>query len=56
MQYKAEGKLIMVKIEMGEDVLESLRKVAEEYRIESGVIGWGIGRIRDLEVGYYDGT
>lgn len=55
MQYKAEGKLIMVKIEMGEDVLESLRKVAEEYRIESGVIGWGIGRIRDLEVGYYDG-
>lgn len=55
MQSKAEGKLIMVKLEMGDDVLESLKKIADQYKIESGAIGWGIGRIRDLEVGYYDG-
>ncbi len=50
-----EKNYIVVKIEKGEDVGESITQVLEDYGIYSGLIVYGIGMIRDLEVGYWNG-
>lgn len=55
MQSKIENNVIMAKFEMGEDVIDCLKTIVDQYKILSGVVEWGIGRIRDLEVGYFDG-
>ncbi len=55
MKSAMEGSLILVKLDDGEDLLAMLRMVAEHYRIESGLIHWGIGAVRDFEIGYFDG-
>jgi predicted DNA-binding protein with PD1-like motif len=51
----ADSNLIIAKLEDGEDLLDSLHKVVKEHRIESGTVLWGIGMLRDFEVGYFDG-
>ncbi len=48
-----EGNLIVFRFEDGEDVMESLKGVAEEHRIQSGVILCGIGMLRDFEISFY---
>ncbi|MCL5408100.1 MAG: DUF296 domain-containing protein [Candidatus Thermoplasmatota archaeon] len=50
-----EKNYIVVKLEKGEDVGESLIQVLDDYGIYSGLIEFGIGMIRDLEVGYWNG-
>jgi len=51
----ADANLIMAKLEDGEDLLASLQLVVKEHRIDSGTVLWGIGMLRDFEVGYFDG-
>jgi len=51
----ADANLIMAKLEDGEDLLASLQRVVKEHRIDSGTVLWGIGMLRDFEVGYFDG-
>ena len=48
-----EGNLIVFRFEDGEDVRESLKRVAKEHQILSGVILSGIGMLRDFEIGFY---
>jgi|YelNatPaOPRAMG01_1025707.scaffolds.fasta_scaffold00234_10 predicted DNA-binding protein with PD1-like motif len=55
MLHRRENDTIIIKMESGEDVLESLGRIAEFYRIESGTIQWGIGMLHDIEVGYFNG-
>ena len=55
MKSAADANLIMAKLEDGEDLLASLQRVVKEHRIESGTVLWGIGMLRDFEVGYFDG-
>ena len=55
MKSAADPSLIMAKLEDGEDLFESLQMVVNEHRIESGTVLWGIGMVRDFEVGYFDG-
>ena len=50
-----EKNYIVVKIEKGEDVGESITKVLDDYGIFSGLVEFGIGMIRDLEIGYWNG-
>jgi predicted DNA-binding protein with PD1-like motif len=52
----ADSNLIIAKLEDGEDLLASLQLVVKEHRIESGTVLWGIGMLRDFEVGYFDGN
>lgn len=48
-----EENLVIFRVEDGKDVVESLRQVAKDHQIESGVILSGIGMLRDFEVGFY---
>ncbi|MCL4334081.1 MAG: DUF296 domain-containing protein [Candidatus Thermoplasmatota archaeon] len=50
-----EKNYIVVKLEKGDDVGESLTGVLEDYGIYSGLIEFGIGMIKDLEIGYWNG-
>ncbi len=50
-----EKNYIILKIEKGEDIEESLNQVIEDYAIFSGLVVFGIGMIRDLEIGYWNG-
>ncbi|MCL4447732.1 MAG: DUF296 domain-containing protein [Thermoplasmatales archaeon] len=50
-----EKNYIVVKLEKGEDVGESITQVLEDYGVYSGLIVYGIGMMRDLEVGYWNG-
>ncbi len=50
-----EKNYIVVKLEKGDDVGESIIEVLEDYGIYSGLIEFGIGMIRDLEIGYWNG-
>jgi predicted DNA-binding protein with PD1-like motif len=43
----------MAKFSDGEDVFESLEAVARAHGIDSGAILWGIGMLRDFEIGYF---
>jgi len=51
----ADGNLIMGKLEDGEDLLGSLHQIVKQHSIDSGTVLWGIGMVRDFEVGYFDG-
>ena len=53
MQSASEGNVVMVKLADGEDVLGSLEQVCRERGIESGTVQWGIGMLRDFEIGYF---
>ena len=53
MQSATEGNVVMVKLSDGEDVLASLEQVCRQRGIESGAVQWGIGMLRDFEIGYF---
>lgn len=55
MRSAAESNLVMAKLEDGEDLFASLGQIVNKHRIESGSVLWGIGMVRDFEVGYFDG-
>ncbi len=55
MQIQTDGKEIFVKLERGEDVLQTLGDVIKDKAVASGEIIWGIGMIRKLQVGYFNG-
>lgn len=50
-----EKNYLVVKLEKGDDIGESINQVIEDYGIYSGLIIFGIGMIRELEVGYWNG-
>ena len=53
MQSAMEGNIVMTKLSDGEDVLASLEQVCRERAIGSGTVQWGIGMLRDFEIGYF---
>lgn len=53
MSFRKEGNLIAFRFEDGKDVIESLKRVAREHRVQSGMILSGIGMIRDFEISFY---
>lgn len=55
MQSAQEKDHIVVKFDNGEDVFKSLEIVIEKYNINSALILSGIGMLKDIEIGYYNG-
>ena len=53
MSFRKEGNLIVFRFEDGKDVIESLKRVAKEHQIQSGIILSGIGMLRDFEISFY---
>jgi len=48
-----EESLIVFRLEDGKDVIESMRRVAKQNQITSGLVIGGIGMLRDFEIGFY---
>src|SRR3972149_3277435 len=55
MQSSADGDVVIAKLEDGDDLLRSLDDLAAKHRIASGMVMWGIGMLRDFEIGYFNG-
>ena len=55
MIYRLEDGKIMVKLEDGENVLEKLKVIVKESGLSSGVILHGVGMLRKVKLGYFDG-
>ncbi|UCG68177.1 MAG: DNA-binding protein [Thermoplasmata archaeon] len=55
MQSARENEHIVAKFEDKEDFFEALDSVINKHDIKSAVILSGIGMLRDIEIGYYNG-
>ncbi|MCD6427079.1 MAG: DNA-binding protein [Caldisericaceae bacterium] len=53
---KEGNNIISIRMEDGEDFFESLKTVCKNYKVESGIILNGIGMLRNLTIGYWDGA
>lgn len=53
---KRDGDELLLKLEKGEDVLSTLTEAIDSNDVVSGEILWGLGRIKDLQVGYFNGV
>jgi len=55
MQAERETNIIVVKMDNNEDLFKTLEKLAQDQMIKSGLVLFGIGMLRDYELGYYKG-
>jgi len=55
MQSSDDGDVVIAKLDDGDDLLHSIDALAAEHRIPNGVVLWGIGMLRDFELGYFNG-
>ena len=55
MRSATDGSTVMVRMDDGEDLLESLRKAAWDQGVSSGYVVFGIGQLKEFELGYFDG-
>ena len=55
MQYSEEKDTIIVKLDRGESVIPALETICSESSVSSGTIVWGIGMLRNTEIGYLNG-
>ncbi len=56
MRTSIEGELVLAKLDDGEDLFPSILGIAERHGITSGMVLWGIGMLRDVELGYFNGA
>ena len=56
MQGKDNGDgFIALKLDDGEDMMESLRNAIKQFHITSGFVTMGIGMLKNVEIGYFNG-
>jgi predicted DNA-binding protein with PD1-like motif len=55
LQSEEENNVIVIKLDNGENLLDALLAVIDKHNITSALILSGIGMLRDLEIGYYNG-
>jgi hypothetical protein len=55
MQVERETNVIVLKLDNGEDLFKTLERLAQDQMIKSGMVLFGIGMLRDFELGYYLG-
>ncbi len=53
MEYRRMGDRIVARLAMGEEIIESLRRLARTERIPSGSLA-GLGAVRDVTLALYD--
>ncbi len=54
MEFAAEDRRLVVKLNRGEEFIPSLVKAAREAGVTSGLVLAGIGAIREFELGWFD--
>lgn len=53
LETKQEGNTILVKLSDGEDLFPGLEAACRKHGVENGAVMWGIGMLKDFEVGFY---
>src|SRR2546430_2001837 len=53
METRRERDTVFVKLAAGQDLFPSLEGAAREHHVESGTVMWGIGMLRDFEIGFF---
>jgi predicted DNA-binding protein with PD1-like motif len=53
MDSRREGNIVFVKLSDGDDLFPSLEASARQHGLENGVVAWGIGMLRDFELGFF---
>ena len=53
MESRRERDTVFVKLSDGDDLFPSLEAAARENQVESGAVLWGIGMLRDFEIGFF---
>ena len=53
MDSRSEGNIVFVKLSDGDDLFPSLEASARQHGLENGVVAWGIGMLRDFELGFF---
>ncbi|HVP36036.1 MAG TPA: PPC domain-containing DNA-binding protein [Terriglobales bacterium] len=53
MQYKKFGTTYVIRLEVGEEIIDSLRMLVEEEKIKGGFF-YGLGAVRSVSLGYFD--
>lgn len=53
MKHKRTGRVLMIKLDDGEEVLESLITICNDHDLRMGWVHSGIGILRDFTLGYY---
>ena len=56
MQSEEENGLVLAKLEDGDDLFGRLTELADKHAVRSGAVLWGIGMVRDFELGYFGGS
>ncbi len=56
MQVARQGTTLVVRLDSGDDLFARLVEISRAERIGAGIVVSGIGMLRDLELGYYDGS
>ena len=56
MQSSADSDVVIAKLDDGDDLFARLVELAAQHGIENGMVMWGIGMLRDFELGYFNGT
>ncbi len=56
MQSEEENDIVVIKLDNGEDLLDSLNSIIGKHEIGSALILSGIGMLKDFEIGYYNGS
>ncbi|MGC8628876.1 MAG: PPC domain-containing DNA-binding protein [Candidatus Micrarchaeia archaeon] len=51
---KSEGNLVLAKLDAGEDLFDSLLLLKKKYGIKSGYVVFGIGALKNFELGYFN--
>lgn len=53
MQYKKFGNAYVIRLETGEEIIDSLKKFVENEKIEGGFF-YGLGAVKDVTLGYFN--
>ncbi|MCI4349794.1 MAG: DNA-binding protein [Thermoplasmata archaeon] len=56
MQAVAEGTRWMLRLDQGQDLFATLGEFAREHAIRAAVVSSGIGMLRDVAIGYWNGS
>jgi len=55
MQSSADGDVIIAKLDDGDDLFARIEELTTRHRIRNAMVMWGIGMLREFEVGYFNG-
>lgn len=56
MQSSDDGGFVIARLDDGDDLFARIDELSSKHAIESGMVMWGIGMLRDFELGYFNGT